>query len=359
MNTVGKNITLTFFGESHSPYIGVTIDHLPPGIEINNQLINFNLGKRRPKSIGSTSRIELDEYEFISGIKNNITTGAPLTALIKNKDIQSSDYPNLNVTPRPSHADFPASIKYNGYNDYLGGGMFSGRLTALWVIVGSISQQILEKKNIYIGSHIYSIYKIKDSSFKLNDVSKEELIRLNQEEMPLNNSNIKNDINDLILETVKKKDSIGGVIESAIVNMPIGVGEPILHSIEGYLSYLLFSIPSVKGIEFGSGFDITQHYGSEVNDEYVYEFGHVSTKNNHNGGCLGGLSTGRPIIIKTAIKPIASIDKDLDTVNTEKQTNTKIHISGRHDSQIITRVHPVINAVLNFGILDLMYGELF
>lgn len=357
MNSVGKNIIITFFGESHSSYMGIVIDHLSPGIEINHDLIKSNLEKRRPKSKLNTSRLESDEYEVISGIKDNKTTGAPLTFLIKNNDVQSKDYPNLNQIPRPSHADYPAYIKYKGKNDYLGGGMFSGRLTALWVIVGSIAQDILEKKNIFLGSHIKKIHHLYDDSFDYSSVSKKLIQDLNKSDIPLINNKIEEDIIKLIDQTIKEKDSIGGIMESAIINLPVGLGQPIFHSIESYLSYLLFSIPSVKGVEFGDGFDISDLKGSEANDQYTVENGIIKTKTNHNGGCLGGLTTGMPLVVKTAFKPIASIKQVMNTVDTTKNENTQILLSGRHDAQILTRVSSVINAVLNFGILDFLSGE--
>jgi len=359
MNTVGQNLKITFFGESHSDYMGVVIDNISPGIEINHNLIRFNLEKRRPKKSLNTTRIETDDYQFISGLLNNKTTGSPLTVLVKNNQFKAKDYPNLNKTPRPSHADMPAYFKFKGHNDYMGGGMFSGRLTVLWVLVGSIAQQILEQKGIYTGSHIYSIYNLNDKKFDMNKVDLETIKQLNNSDIPLINKELKTNITELIKTTIKKNDSIGGVIETAIINLPIGIGQPLFHSLESYISYLLFSIPGIKGVEFGSGFDITNHYGSEMNDEYYYNKDkEIKTKSNHNGGILGGLSTGAPLIIRTAIKPIASIAQKQNTVNTENLENTTIHIKGRHDSQILTRISPIINAVLNFAIADLMYKEL-
>lgn len=357
MNTVGKIIKLTFFGESHSEYMGITIDGIKSGILINQDLIRLNLTKRQPKKDINTSRIEDDNYNFITGLKDNITTGAPLTVLIKNNRFDSKEYPNLNETPRPSHADYPAFIKFNGYNDYFGGGMFSGRLTVLWIIIGSIAQQLLEEKGIYIGSHIYSIHNIHDDLFDSIQISKDLIKKLNQEDIPLMNHSLEAIIREKIKDTMNKNDSIGGIIESAIIHLPIGIGQPLFHSIESYLSYLLFSIPGVKGIEFGSGFDITKLYGSEANDSYYYDNKDLKLKTNHNGGVLGGLSNGAPIIIRTAIKPIASIKKPQETINTKTKTNTIIELNGRHDPQILTRVHSVINAVLNYGILDLLYEE--
>jgi chorismate synthase len=243
-------------------------------------------------------------------------------------------------------------------NNYYGGGMFSGRLTVLWVIVGSIAQQILEEKDIYLGSHIYSLYKIKDQRFDLNNISKDQLVLLNNSDFPLIDQNKEKTMIEEINETKNSLDSLGGVIESAIINLPVGIGQPFFHSVEGYISYLLFSIPSVKGVDFGLGFEISQYKGSEVNDEYIYENGQLKTITNNNGGVLGGLTTGRPLVVKTAFKPIASIKKEQNTVNLENKENTKITIKGRHDSQILTRVYPVVNAVLNFAILDLLYKEI-
>ncbi|MFW6272280.1 MAG: chorismate synthase [bacterium] len=359
MNTVGQNLKITFFGESHSEYTGVVIDNILTGIEINHDLIRMNLDKRRPKKNLSTSRVETDEYQFVSGLLNNKTTGSPLTILVKNNQFNREDYPNLNIRPRPSHADMPASIKYKGHNDYYGGGMFSGRLTVLWVLVGSIAQQILEDKGIYTGSHIYSIYNLSDEPFNMNHVDEKTIKTLNTLDIPLLNQALESQISELIKDTIKKNDSIGGVIESAIINLPIGMGEPLFHSLESYLSYLLFSIPSIKGVEFGSGFEISKHLGSEMNDEYYYDKNkQIKTKSNHNGGILGGLSTGAPLIVRTAIKPIASISRPQNTIDRQTLKNTSIHIKGRHDSQILTRISPIINAVLNFAIVDLMYGDL-
>jgi len=358
MNHVGQNIHISFFGESHGHKMGVTIDGLPPGITLNIDLIKNNLKQRQPKRDSETSRVESDAFEIISGYHQDHTTGAPLTFIIENKAMNSSDYPNLNEIPRPSHADLPAYIKYHGFNDYHGGGMFSGRLTVLWVIVGSIAQQILENKHIYVGSHIRSIHHIENQSFKDVDINKNQIKALQEQEIPLLNSNQKEKIIKLIQDTKNDHDSLGGIIESAIIGLPIGIGQPIIHTVEGYLSYLLFSIPSIKGVSFGSGFDITKLYGSEANDEYFYENGQIKTKTNHNGGILGGLTTGQPIIIQSAIKPIASIAKKQKTIHTKKKENTEILISGRHDAQILTRISPVINAVLNFGILDLLYKDI-
>jgi len=357
MNTVGQHIILTFFGESHGKLLGFTMDNLPPGIEINESLIRQNLSKRRPNPDLNTSRVEEDKIHWVSGIKDGITTGAPLTCTIENLNTHHDDYPNLNETPRPSHADLPANIKFKGFNDYLGGGIFSGRLTVLWVVAGTIAQQILEQNDIFTGSHILSIHQLRDYPINSKLINKEKIKSLNQSDWPLLNPNLKENMVQLIQSTKENGDSLGGIIETVAINLPIGLGSPFFHSIESYLSYLLFSIPGLKGVEFGTGFEITELYGSEANDEYYYENGHIKTKTNHNGGVLGGLSNGQPLIIKTAFKPIASISKTQNTINLKTQENIKIQIKGRHDPQILTRVYPVVNAVINFGILDLLLME--
>lgn len=357
MNSVGKRIKLTFFGESHNPSMGFTLDQCPPGIKIDENLIQANLEKRKPEAKVNTSRVEPDDYEWISGLKDGITTGAPLTCLVKNQRMISKDYPNLNQVPRPSHADYPAFIKYKGFNDYRGGGMFSGRLTVLWVIAGSIAEQILTSHNIYIGSHILSIHKIYDEYFNSSTISKTLIESLNGQSWPLLNKTLKEKMQDKIMKAKVENDSLGGIIETAAINLPVGLGSPLFHSVESYLSYLLFSIPGIKGVEFGSGFDITKMYGSESIDEYTYENGYLKTKNNHNGGVVGGLTNGQPLIVRTAIKPIPSINQMLESVDLKTKENTHIQIKGRHDPQVVSRVHPVINAVISFGILDLLLME--
>jgi len=354
MNTIGHNIKITFFGESHGPYIGVVLDNLPAGILIDEENLQKNLSKRRPAKNISTTRVEADQYQIISGLFEGKTTGAALTIIIENTNTISNDYKNLNHTPRPSHADYPAYIKYEGYNDFRGGGFFSGRLTALWVVVGSIAEQILTAKGIYIGSHIASMKDIEDNPFVMNDENIEQIKKLNESSFPLINENIEESMLQLIRDAKMSLDSIGGVVESKIVNLPVGLGEPYFLSIESYISSLLFSVPAVKAVEFGAGFAITKMNGSEANDSYQYIAGKVSTSSNNNGGILGGLSTGRPIIVRTAIKPTSSISRPQQTVDLVKKENVELVVKGRHDPQIVSRAVHVINAVLNFACLDLL-----
>ncbi|MFA6648432.1 MAG: chorismate synthase [Candidatus Izemoplasmatales bacterium] len=353
MNTIGNNIKITFFGESHGEYIGVVIDQLKPGILIDFDLIDFNLSKRRPKSNISTPRQEEDKYKVISGINEGYTTGAALTFLIPNENTKSKDYKNLLEIPRPSHADYPAFIKYNGYNEKAGGGIFSGRVTALWIIVGSICQQILENNNVYVCSHINSIYNICDRSFKNDKIDIETIKDINKEDFPVIDKNKKNEMIDLISSISKDLDSLGGTIESSIINLPVGIGEPLFLSVESYLSSLLFSIPGIKGIEFGDGFNLAKMKGSEANDPYEINNGKINILSNHNGGILGGISTGNPIILKLSVKPTSSIGLKQRSINLKTNENVELEIIGRHDPQIVSRIVHVVNAVLNFAIMDL------
>jgi chorismate synthase len=354
MNTVGQNVKVTFFGESHGKYLGVVIDQLAAGIKIDLDLVRFNLSKIRPNSDLSTKRIEKDEFQIISGFLNGYTTGAALTVLIPNTNTKSADYDNLAYIPRPSHADYPAYKKYSGFNDLSGSGIFSGRVTALWMIVGSIAQQILESKNIFVASHIKSINEVFDDCFDKNNIDVNLCKSLNKAVFPLIDNNVFKSMESLILETSAMSDSVGGTIESAIINLEPGIGEPLFLSVESHLSSLLFSIPAVKAIEFGEGFNLANMYGSTANDQYQIENNEVKFLSNNNGGILGGLTTSRPVVLSLAIKPTSSIYQKQKSIDLKNMKNVDLEIVGRHDPQIVSRVIHVVNAVLNFAILDLL-----
>ncbi len=354
MNTFGQLLKITFFGESHSELIGIVIDNLAPGITLDENLIKSQLQKRRPSGSLSTPRQEQDDYEIVSGYFNNQTTGAPLTIVIHNRVQLSEDYKHLEGKPRPSHSDYPAFIKYSGANDPRGGGIFSGRLTALWMIIGAISKQILNAKGIYVGSHILSIKSIKDTGFDKSNVNNEFIEILENSGFPVINHEIETKMTAEILKAKNDGDSVGGIIESAIINLPAGLGEPLFLSFESYLAQALFSIPGVKGIEFGTGFSMTEKYGSEVNDEYFFDEGKVKTRSNNNGGILGGITSGMPVILRLAIKPTPSISKKQHTVDLIENTNIELEIKGRHDPAIIQRAIHVVNSVLYFSALDLL-----
>lgn len=352
MNTFGNKIKMTLFGESHGEAMGITLDGLAPGILLDESLIRDALTKRRPKSIYSTSRSESDQYKIITGLYQGYTTGAPLTFILENENKISSDYSSLLNKPRPSHADYPASVKYNGFNDPRGGGIFSGRLTALMVIAGAIAKQVLNEKGIYVGSHISRIYDVEDALFDLVNISKDLIVKLEKEDFPLIDTEKEVLMKERIKDAKESENSVGGIVESAIINLPVGLGDPLFNSLESYLSSLLFSVPSIKGVEFGLGFEITKRTGKEVNDEYKIVDGVIQTKTNHNGGILGGLTTGMPVVVRVAVKPTPSIGLPQQTVNLKTLQEEVLEIKGRHDPAIVNRVVHVINAVLYFGILD-------
>ena len=354
----GNNIKLSIFGESHGNAIGITIDGLPSGFNIDLDKISFEMERRAPgRNNLSTARKEGDKVEILSGIFNEKTTGIPLCGIIKNSDKRSKDYSKLKNLMRPGHADYTGFVKYNGFNDYRGGGHFSGRITAPIVFAGSICKQILEEKGIKIVSHIKSIYNIEDDSFDYTNISDELINNLPKEELPLINKSLEEKIREKILNAKRSGDSVGGVIECAIINVNPGIGDPFFDSVESVLAHLLFSVPAVKGVEFGEGFNITKLMGSKANDEFYYEENKVKTKTNNNGGILGGITNGMPIVFKVAIKPTASILKPQHTINIEEKTEEELNIEGRHDPCIVQRALPVIESVAAIGILELLKGR--
>ena len=352
MSTFGKAIEVNLFGESHGDSIGIVINNLPAGIKLDLNNIDNELYKRRPKSDLSTPRQEKDEYKIISGYYNGYTTGTPLTIVIPNMDKRSKDY-NPEIL-RPSHADYTSHIKHRGFEDYRGSGHFSGRITAPLVILGAISSQILKQKGIIIGSHIASIKDIKDEEFSNLDDFKSILKTLNSSDFPVINNAIINDYRKLIINAKDSHNSVGGVIETMILGLNAGYGNPFFDSIESILAHLLFSVPSVKGVEFGKGFGITKLFGSEANDSFYLDNQTIKTKTNNSGGIQGGISNGMPITFKTAIKPTASIGLPQDTVNIKTMEETTLSLVGRHDPAIVHRVVHVINAVTAYATLEII-----
>lgn len=352
----GNNIKLSIFGESHGKAIGITIDGLKSGIEINLDYIKNQMQRRAPgSSTLSTPRKEGDNFEILSGLFNGKTTGTPLCAVIYNQNTISKDYEITKNLMRPGHADYAGHVKYNGFNDYRGGGHFSGRLTAPIVFAGAVCRQILENKNIIIGSHIKSIGEIKEKNFDLKDLEVEKLIELSKAEFPVLNHKSRENMVESILKVKEEGDSIGGVIETAVLNLPPGIGDPFFNSMESTISGLLFSIPAVKGVEFGAGFDIASMKGSEANDEYFIDDNKkIKARSNNNGGVTGGITNGMPLIFRAAIKPTPSISKAQNTVDIEKKENAVLKIKGRHDPCIVPRAVPVIEAVAAIAILDLI-----
>ena len=354
----GNNIKVSIFGESHGNAIGITIDGLPSGIELDLEKIDEEMARRAPgKSKLSTARKEKDAPEILSGFFNGRTTGTPLCGIIRNGDTRSKDYGKLKDLMRPGHADYTGNIRYGGFNDYRGGGHFSGRITAPLVFAGAICKQILEKEGIFIGAHVKSIKNINDEVFDYTNISKDLLDELKKAELPLLDKSKEEEMRNIIVEARGNGDSVGGVIECAITGIKAGYGDPFFDSVESRLSHLLFSVPAVKGVEFGLGFDISQLFGSEANDSFYYEDEEVKTSTNNNGGILGGITNGMPIIFKTAIKPTPSISKKQKTINISSKENEELVIEGRHDPCIVQRAVPVIEAVAAIGILDLIKGR--
>lgn len=351
-NTIGNALTLTLFGESHGPAIGAVIDGISPGIKIDEEYIKARLDQRKPYGKGSTKRREPDMAEIVSGVFNGYTTGTPLTIIIRNCDTRSGDYDEMKNVARPSHADLTAFYKYGGYADYRGGGHFSGRITAALVAAGAVIMKALEDKGIMIGTHISSCHGAKDRGF---EDYRRDIAALRDKRFPVLGDG--EAIEKEILEAAGDGDSVGGVLETAVVNMPCGVGEPWFDTIEGMLAHAVFSVPAVKGIEFGAGFGITELRGSQANDQMAYEDGKAVSKSNNSGGINGGISNGMPIVFRTAVKPTASIYKEQDTVDFKAQKNTKLTIHGRHDPAIVHRAAAVIDAVTALTIGDLLISR--
>lgn len=348
-NTFGNSVAVTLFGESHGEYIGATIDGLAPGITIDNEYIAHMLTLRRPDEKISTPRKEKDEYKIISGVLNNKTTGTPITILIPNENIKSDDYSPMKTIARPSHADYTAECKYHGFQDSRGGGHFSGRITAALVAAGAICRYALEQKGILIGTHIKKCGGVSDSEF--SDLTK-EIYKLNKKTFAVLEEISGEKMREAILNAAANGDSVGGVLETAIIGMPTGVGEPWFDTIEGMLSHMIFSIPAVKGVEFGAGFAIADMQGSAANDSIHIENNKAVTKTNNNGGINGGITNGMPIIFRTAIKPTPTIFKPQDTIDFKTMTETVLEPKGRHDPAIIHRARVVQDAAAAIVLCD-------
>lgn len=351
-----NRISISIFGESHGPAIGVVIDNLPPGEYINIEELGRFLARRAPKKDGTTTtRSEKDLPQIMSGLINDKTTGTPLCAFIQNTDTRSKDYSNISKLARPGHADYTGAVRYKGFNDVRGGGHFSGRLTAPLCFAGAVCGQILEKRGIYTGSHIAAIHNIEDDMFDRTNVNKQDIIDVRYKKFPVINDEQGQKMFDDIQNARTGCESLGGIIECACVNVPAGIGSPMFDGLENTLAQLIFGIPAVKGLEFGAGFLTAKMVGSQNNDDfYVDERGHVKTKSNNHGGILGGISSGMPITLNVAIKPTPSISKPQETIDYGNMKNDVLSIKGRHDPCIVTRAVPCVESAVNIGILSHM-----
>ena len=348
-NTFGTCVAVTLFGESHGEYIGAVIDGLAPGITVDEEYISRMLTLRRPDGKISTPRKEKDEFKIVSGVLCGKTTGTPVTILIPNENVKSGDYAAIKTVARPSHADYTAQCKYHGFQDARGGGHFSGRITAALVAAGAICKSALEKKGIFIGTHVKKCAGILDREFGdlLTDIK-----MLSQKTFAVLDDTCVETMTNAILDAAKDGDSVGGVLETAVVGMPAGVGEPWFDSLESQLSHMMFSIPAVKGIEFGKGFAISDMKGSEANDAFAIKNGEIVTRTNNNGGLNGGITNGMPILFRTVIKPTPTIFKPQNTVDFKEMQETVLEPKGRHDPAIVHRARIVQDAAAAIVLCD-------
>ena len=353
-STFGERFRFTIFGQSHSPAIGVTMEGIPAGFAIDMDKLQAFLDRRAPgKSPTATARKEADRPEFVSGFVGNVTCGTPLTAIIRNTNTRSGDYDNLRDCPRPGHADYTAHIRYDGHQDVAGGGHFSGRLTAPLCIAGGICLQILEQMGITIAAHIQSIETVADAKFDPVEISAAELRALTKKPFPVLRDSAAEAMNEAILTAKAQGDSVGGIIECAAVGLPAGWGDPMFGGMENRIAQIVFGIPAIRGLEFGTGFEAAKLRGSVHNDPYyTHVTGEVRTKTNHHGGILGGITSGMPLIFRAAVKPTPSIALEQSSVSLSAGEDKKLVIHGRHDPCIVPRAVPVMEAAAAAAIYD-------
>ena len=351
----GEQLKISIFGESHGAAIGVVIDGFPAGVAVDEAFVLSEMKRRAPSSApGSTPRREPDFPRLLSGVLDGVTTGAPLCAVIENTDTRSGDYAPFARTPRPGHADFTGRVRYHGFQDPRGGGHFSGRLTAPLVFAGALAKLALRRRDIAVGSHIRSIGPVQDAQFSETPPTAALVAELTQSPYPLLKPGKLAEILALVEQVRAAGDSVGGVIECAVLGVPAGIGSPIFGAVEARLAAMLFSIPAVHGVEFGSGFAGAALRGSENNDPFVLESGAVRTSSNRHGGALGGITSGMPLVFSCAFKPTASIFQPQDTVDVETFAPARLQIKGRHDPCIVFRALPVVEAGAAVVILDLL-----
>lgn len=350
-NTLGTSVKITIFGESHGKGIGAVLDGLAPGIPVDEDFIASQLTLRRPVGQISTPRVEKDNFIIYSGVFEGKTTGTPICIVIPNENTKSKDYNEIRSKARPGHADFTAFAKYHGFEDYRGSGHFSGRITAGIVAAGAIAISALEKKGIHIGSHIARCANVEDSPFSNLE---EDIKKLNKKQFAVIDDSKAEEMQREIISAKNDGDSVGGMLETAITGIPAGVGEPWFDSIESLLSHAVFSVPAVKGIEFGLGFGFADIRGSEANDNFFIDNGEVKTVTNNNGGINGGITNGMPIVFRTVIKPTPTIGKTQATVDFIKNEDAELPGGGRHDPCIVHRARVVIDSITAIVLCDIL-----
>lgn len=353
-STYGNQLKLSIFGQSHGPAIGMTLDGIPAGLPVDLDKLQTFLNRRAPgQNSWSTPRREEDRPDFLSGIYDGFTCGAPIAAVIHNKNTRSGDYDNLKDCPRPGHADYTAQVKYGGYQDCAGGGHFSGRLTAPMCIAGGLCKQWLSDAGTEITAHILQIGPAADLPFdcvapQIHAVGSDFSVLTEQAEK---------EMKAVIAQAREQNDSVGGIIECAITGLPAGIGEPMFGGVESKLAQILYGIPAVKGVEFGAGFACAASYGSENNDHYCFFENKVTTVTNHSGGILGGITNGMPVIFRTAIKPTPSIARMQNSISLSAGKAVTLEVRGRHDPCIVPRAVPVIEAAAAIAVFDLILGN--
>ena len=348
-DSIGKIFTITSFGESHGNCVGIIIDGCPAGLSITEEDIQREADKRKPGVwVATTARAEEDKVEILSGVFNGHTTGAPVCLLIRNKDIDSSEYEKMRFLPRPGHADYTAFMKYGGFNDSRGGGRFSGRITASFVMAGAIAKKLLGLIEVEVLAHTVAIGGIKARLKALDEIKE----NINQNPVKCADLIAAEEMVRVIGQAKEKGDSVGGVIEGLALNVPVGLGEPVFDTLEGDLAKVLFAIPAVKGVEFGSGFTAAGRRGSENNDPFTIRDGKVVTMTNNAGGILGGVSSGMPILVRVAVKPTSSITQSQETVDIKKMETATLAVKGRHDACIVPRAVPVVESMVAVTLCD-------
>ena len=351
-NSIGKEFVITCFGESHGRCVGAIIDGCPAGLPLAEEDIQKELDKRLPqkKEIVSARR-EKDTVELLSGVYEGFTTGAPICVLVWNKEVISDDYDSIRHTPRPGHADYPAKIKYLGFNDHRGGGRFSGRLTVAFVMAGAIAKKLLTLAGIEVLAYTTEIGGVKMASIpSLEDIR----TKTYGSSVRCPEPKVAEKMEETILNAKKMGDSVGGIVECIASNVLVGIGEPVFDSLDAELAKMLFNVPAVKGVEFGVGFETARLKGSENNDSYIIHNGEIEAVTNNAGGVLGGLSSGMPIVVRVAVKPTPSISKKQKTVDMLNMADTTIQVKGRHDSCVVPKAVPVVEASVAVVLVDLL-----
>ena len=351
-NAIGKEFTVTTFGESHGKYVGVVVDGCPAGLSLSEENLQAELDRRipaQPKIV--SARIEKDIAKILSGVFNGFTTGAPIAMMVENKETDSSDYEAIKDLPRPGHSDYPARVKYGGFNDYRGGGRFSGRVTVALIMAGAIAKKLLSRFDVDVLAYTIAIGQVKvDKKFSPEEIRKNRYAAATR----CPDLVCAEKMEEAIVNARKEGDSLGGVVECITFDMPVGVGEPLFDSLDADLAKALFAVPAVKGVEFGAGFRSAELRGSENNDPFLMTNGKVATSTDNAGGILGGLSNGMPIIIRVTIKPTPSISKEQKTVNLSKMKNAALSVKGRHDPCVVPKAVPAVEAAVAITLADHM-----